>query len=107
MVPTKNMADQYLCTDGLPIDKSSLFKGYQQLTSEFQNRDPRMAMTFIVPGSTIFSEGGIWQPTYPGFVGTNATRTGYMIRKFLDETIDATTFRVNMILKNSGMLRCY
>jgi len=51
-----------------------------------------MSMTFIVPGSTVFSEGGVWQPTYPGFTGTNATRTGYMIRKFLDETIDATTF---------------
>jgi len=91
-VPTKNLADQYLCTDGFPIDKSPLFQGYQQLTSEFQNRDPRMSMTFIVPGSTIFSEAGVWQPTYPGFTGTNATRTGYMIRKFLDETIDATTF---------------
>jgi hypothetical protein len=93
MVPTKNMADIYLATDGLPITKSPLFQGYQTLTSEFQNRDPRMAMTFIVPGSSIFFEGGIWQPTFPGFTGTNATRTGYMIRKFLDETIDATQFR--------------
>src|SRR5437763_14279103 len=49
MVPTKNMADNYLSTDGLPISKSPLFQGYQTLTSEFQNRDPRMAMTFIVP----------------------------------------------------------
>lgn len=93
MVPTKNIADLYLCKDGLPIDKSPMFKGYQNLTSEFENRDPRMAMSFIVPGSSIFAEGGIWQPTYPGFIGTNATRTGYMIRKFLDETIDATTFQ--------------
>jgi hypothetical protein len=92
MVPTKNLADQYLCTDGLPIDKSPLFEGYQQLTSEFQNRDPRISMTFIVPGSSIFYEGGILQPTYPGFTGTNATRTGYMIRKFLDETLEATQF---------------
>ena len=92
-VPTKNLADMYLCTDGLPIEKSSLFQGYQQLTSEFQNRDSRMSMTFIVPGSAIFAEGGVWQPTYPGFTGTNATRTGYMIRKFLDETIEATTFQ--------------
>jgi starch-binding outer membrane protein, SusD/RagB family len=50
-------------------------------------------MTFIVPGSTIFFEGGIQQPTFPGFTGTNATRTGYMIRKFLDETLDAAQFR--------------
>lgn len=83
----------YLATDGLPIQKSSLFQGYGTLTSEFQNRDPRMAMTFIVPGSTIFFEGGLMQPTYPVFSGTNATHTGYMIRKFLDETIDATQFQ--------------
>ncbi len=93
IVPTKNLADMYLATDGLPISKSGLFKGYNTLTSEFEKRDPRMSMTFIVPGSTIFFEGGIMQPTYPGFTGTNATHTGYMIRKFLDETIDATQFR--------------
>jgi hypothetical protein len=52
-----------------------------------------MSMTFIVPGSTIFFEGGLQQPTYPGFTGSNATHTGYMIRKFLDETIDAATFQ--------------
>jgi hypothetical protein len=83
----------YLATDGLPITKSSQFQGYSTLTSEFQNRDPRMAMTFVVPGSTIFFEGGILQPTYPGFSGSNATHTGFMIRKFLDETLDATQFR--------------
>lgn len=93
MVPTKSIADAYLSKDGLPINKSPLFKGYNTLTSEFQDRDPRMAMTFIMPGSTIFFEGGIWKATYPGFTGTNATRTGYMLRKFLDETLDAATFR--------------
>jgi hypothetical protein len=93
MVPTKNLADLYLATDGLPIDKSPSFQGYGTLTSEFQNRDPRMAMTFIVPGTTIFFEGGLMQPTFPGFSGSNATHTGYMIRKFLDETLDATQFK--------------
>lgn len=92
MVPTKTMADSYLATDGLPISKSPLFQGYNTLTSEFQNRDPRMAMSFVVPGSTVFFEGGLMQPTYPGFSGSNATQTGYMIRKFLDETVAATQF---------------
>jgi starch-binding outer membrane protein, SusD/RagB family len=93
MVPTKSLADLYLAKDGLPISKSTFFKGYGTLTSEFQDRDPRMSMTFVVPGSTIFFEGGLMQPTYPGFSGSNATHTGYMIRKFLDETLDATQFR--------------
>ena len=93
MVPTKNLADLYLAEDGLPISTSPLFQGYGTLTSEFENRDPRMSMTFIVPGSSIFFEGDVWQPTFPGFSGTNATQTGYMLRKFLDETTDATQFR--------------
>lgn len=99
MIPTKNLADMYLDTDGLPISKSSLFNGYATLTSEFENRDPRMAMTFIVPGSTIFFEGGLWQPTYPGFTGSNATQTGYMIRKFLGEELNSTQQRAEYDLK--------
>jgi hypothetical protein len=93
MIPTKNLADMYLATDGLPIDQSPLFQGYDQLASEFENRDPRMAMTFIVPGSSIFADGGVWAEVFPGFTGTNATQSGYMLRKFLDETIEATQFQ--------------
>jgi len=93
MIPTKNLADMYLATDGLPIDQSPLFQGYNTMTSEFQDRDPRMEMTFIVPGSQIFADGGVWATVYPGFTGTNATQTGYMLRKYLDETIEATQFQ--------------
>jgi len=94
MIPTKTLADLYLATDGLPITSSPLFAGYDSLaTTEFQNRDPRMAMTFIVPGDSIFADGGVWATIFPGFTGTNATRTGYMIRKFLDETLEATQFQ--------------
>jgi hypothetical protein len=92
MIPTKKLADMYLATDGLPITTSPLFAGYDSLaTTEFQNRDPRMAMTFIVPGSDVFQESG-FQPIFPGFSGSNATQTGYMLRKFLDETVEATQF---------------
>jgi hypothetical protein len=91
MIPTKKLADMYLATDGLPITSSPLFQGYDSLTSEFQNRDPRMAMTFVVPGSDVFQESG-FQPVFPGFRGSSATRTGYMLRKFLDETVEATQF---------------
>src|SRR6059036_3757634 len=50
-----------------------------------------MAMTFIVPGSAVHQENG-FNPVIPGFSGTNATRTGYMLRKFLDETDEAAHF---------------
>lgn len=93
MVPTKNLADQYLSKDGLPITQSALFKGYQTLTSEFEDRDPRMAMTFVVPGSEVLFEQGQWKAAFPGFSGSPSTRTGYMLRKFLDETKDAAEFK--------------
>jgi len=92
MIPTKKLADMYLCKDGLPITISPQFQGYDSLaTTEFQNRDPRMAMTFIVPGTAVYQETG-FQPIFPGFSGSNASRTGYMLRKFLDETADAAHF---------------
>jgi len=40
---SRKMVDMFLCTDGLPINKSPLFKGYQGFDTEFQNRDARMA----------------------------------------------------------------
>jgi len=92
MIPTKKLADMYLCKDGLPITISPQFLGYDSLeTTEFQNRDPRMAMTFVVPGSAVHQENG-FNPVIPGFSGSNATRTGYMLRKFLDESDDAAHF---------------
>ncbi|MCF7568232.1 RagB/SusD family nutrient uptake outer membrane protein [Sabulilitoribacter arenilitoris] len=48
---TKKLADMYLCTDGLPIDVSPLFQGRALMDTEFENRDPRMAMTIITPGA--------------------------------------------------------
>src|SRR5437667_11302532 len=92
MIHLKKLADMYLCKDGLPITISPHFAGYDSLaTTEFKNRDPRMAMTFIVPGSDVFKESG-FLPVIPGFSGTTATRTGYMLRKFLDETVEAAHF---------------
>lgn len=93
MTPTKNLADQYLAKDGLPITQSTLFKGYATLTSEFEDRDPRMSMTFVVPGTEVLYEQGQWKATFPAFTGSPSTRTGYMLRKFLDETNDAAEFR--------------
>lgn len=48
--PTKALVDAYLCTDGLPIDKSPLYKE-DTYANLFANRDPRMAQTILTPGS--------------------------------------------------------
>jgi starch-binding outer membrane protein, SusD/RagB family len=46
---TKSLVDAYLCTDGLPVDKSPLFSeaSYADI---FKNRDPRMRQTILAPG---------------------------------------------------------
>ncbi|SDE67625.1 Starch-binding associating with outer membrane [Mucilaginibacter pineti] len=50
--PTRKMVDLYLDKNGLPITKAgSTFHGYSTFTSEFQDRDPRMTMTMIIPGT--------------------------------------------------------
>lgn len=48
------LVDMYLCSDGLPIDKSPLFKGYETVKSEWQNRDNRMRYTLMRPGDTFW-----------------------------------------------------
>lgn len=85
LLPTKKLADMYLCADGLPIDQSPLFQGYDQTGSEFMNRDPRMTMTFVVPGTGAMQ---LWYPepvaSWPFYPQRNAN-TGYTTFKFLSE----------------------
>lgn len=47
---TRKFASMYLCSDGLPIEKSPQFQGYKTTTSEYQNRDNRMQYTMMVDG---------------------------------------------------------
>jgi hypothetical protein len=84
-LPTKKLADMYLCSDGLPVTQSSLFQGYNTTTSEFQNRDPRMTMTFMTPGLMAY------QPIHSGrvenwpFYPQRNSNTGYIIFKYMSE----------------------
>lgn len=48
--PTKSLVDAYLCVDGLPINKSPLYKE-DTYANLFENRDPRMKQTILAPGS--------------------------------------------------------
>lgn len=52
---TRNFVNLYLCSDGLPIDKSSLFKGYAKMDDEWKNRDNRMRYTLLEPGTKYFT----------------------------------------------------
>lgn len=93
--PTQKLADMFLCKDGLPIDKSPLFKGSQTIISEYQNRDPRMACDMVQPEARFWSSyppeyNRNWANPFEG--GTiydvnfgNTTNTGYLNHKFLPE----------------------
>lgn len=58
---TRKMAQMYLCSDGLPIDKSPLFQGYTQATSEFQNRDARMDNNMLWHGEKYWNNDSKWR----------------------------------------------
>lgn len=57
---SRKMADMYLCSDGLPIDKSPLFQGRSTLTSEFENRENRMRYFMCVPGYRYWQNATNW-----------------------------------------------
>ena len=76
--PTKAIADAFLCKDGLPIGKSQYEVEYLPLGKEFENRDPRMALTIWKPGDSFL--GNPFKPNL-----SNQTKTGYMFKKYGDE----------------------
>lgn len=91
-LPTRKLVDMYLCKDGLPITQSNLFDGYNTISSEFDNRDPRMTMTMIIPGTATL------RPFYPLVPVINWPtspqrngNTGYITYKYLSENVYGNT----------------
>lgn len=84
--PSKKFADMYLCADGLPIDKSPLFEGYGDVASEYKNRDPRMAQTFLQPDEQYrSSENDAIVKTPYNFSERPETQSGYRFHKYITE----------------------
>lgn len=95
IAPTKYLADAFLCTDGIPIENSSLFQGYSSLDSEFENRDPRMNHTLWKPGTDY---GGT--PLLPNF---RRSSTGYYLKKPGDvKALEVTFVYTDLILMRSA-----
>lgn len=95
--PTRKLADMYLDTNGMPINSpGSVFKGYGTMTSEYQQRDPRMTMTMIIPGQltnrVFFSVNKV--ANYPDKPQRNPN-TGYILYKYMSE---------DPVANNSGQL---
>lgn len=88
---TKELADSYLCTDGHPISGNSLFKGYNTIGLEMQNRDPRFFQTFGTPGQpwVIKADGSV--TNYDALYAIlnqgleQYSPSGYVLRKGYDD----------------------
>ena len=61
---TRKMANMFLCSDGLPVEKSKVFKGYESATSEFQNRDARMDNDMLWHGEAHWDNDGKWRTSW-------------------------------------------
>lgn len=74
LMPTGNFTGTYLYTDGLPADKSPYYQTQQDTYTEFENRDPRMAMTIFNKKSWYVSS--YYVPTF------EYSQTGYRSCKY-------------------------
>lgn len=93
---TKQLADAYLCVDGDPIANSSLFEGYDDLSEEKQNRDPRFEQTIATPEAPwMVSEDSVvyFKSLYDQLNTTINTRNpvGYVIKKGYDPRMENHT----------------
>lgn len=61
---TRKFANMHLCQDGLPIEKSPLFKGYNQPNDEYQNRDNRMLMNLMQHDENYWTNDGKWRTAW-------------------------------------------
>lgn len=88
---TRSLVDDFLCTDGLPIKKSPLYKGQVSSTSEYENRDPRLTGTVVRKGEPYL--GG--NPYIPRLTSI----TGYEINKYFDvQKVDTQPEQVNYFI---------
>lgn len=74
-LPTRDIVDAYECTDGKPIDESTLYDPLQP----FRNRDPRLTMSIVEFGTNWL--GFSYQP-HPDSVTVRNYKTGGMVANF-------------------------
>lgn len=88
VVPLKGLVDAYECTDGKTIEESSLYDP-QNPTA---NRDPRLALTIVLPGSTVNGiTVDITNPNSSDRLGaSNASFSGYYYRKYIPADIEGS-----------------
>ncbi|WP_293709743.1 RagB/SusD family nutrient uptake outer membrane protein [uncultured Parabacteroides sp.] len=79
---SKDLADSYLCEDGLPISMSPLYLGDDSITLEVLNRDPRMRQTFQNKTAMVSYDNGKVSVSGTTSVAPAANPGGYANMKF-------------------------
>ncbi|MBU2903609.1 RagB/SusD family nutrient uptake outer membrane protein [Arenibacter algicola] len=102
--PTKSLADSYLMTDGLPIDKSPSYVTPSNTLEVFANRDPRMDYSFYKTGDTY----SVLTPTFTLPV-LNFQTTGFANRRYgnLTDYAAGDSFIDHILIRYAEVLLIY
>jgi starch-binding outer membrane protein, SusD/RagB family len=98
---TKDMVEDYLCTDGLPITLSPEYMGDEVYENIFANRDPRLRQSILHPEDQPYYRYGNHNYlvyTYPrirGISGGRNTATGYHIIKNYENNATVATYNTS------------
>ncbi len=81
---SKDFVESYLCTDGLPISKSPLYKGDAIFGVEFTNRDPRMEQSVYQDKRVyrIYENGSKEYRPMPEFDNNYAPTSYYILKGY-------------------------
>ena len=93
VTPSQNLVDAYEMRDGTPFDWNNPVHS----SAPFANRDPRFGFSVYKNGDPfrdVVLECFVGGANHPGGIG-DATRTGYYIKKFIDEALDLSLSRTS------------
>jgi len=78
--PQQKFVNAFLCQDGLPIEKSPLFQGFQTYGSQFANRDNRLRYTIRVLNGYYWYGNANFRVTWLNDAADNANSTGKVVQ---------------------------
>lgn len=86
--PTQNLVDAYEMKTGIPFD----WNNPAHAANPYADRDPRLQMTIIVNNSIWKTTNvQLWEGGANGKPIYHASKTGYYLKKYVDESLNLTT----------------
>ncbi|MBD8487525.1 RagB/SusD family nutrient uptake outer membrane protein [Echinicola sp. CAU 1574] len=109
VIPLKSLVDTYECSDGLTIEESPMYDS----ENPFENRDPRLELTVIVPGTEV--NGITIDITNPNSIDrlgqNNASYSGYYYKKGVPADIegswDSNSYNDEVLIRYAEILLIY